>query len=70
MPKYEIWGEDDTGKSSLLGYATGDLPQAGDTMLVRRFVREVDRVWRHHAGQQVMHRVGVGKPTGDAEEPA
>jgi ABC-type molybdenum transport system ATPase subunit/photorepair protein PhrA len=67
MPKYEIWGEDDTGKTGVLGYVTGELPETGDTMVVRGFVREVGKVWRHHVGTQASQRVGVGKPTGEAE---
>ena len=67
MPKYEIWGEDDAGKSGVLGYVTGDLPEPGDTMVVRGQVREVSKVWRHHVGPQASQRVAVGKPTGEAE---
>jgi hypothetical protein len=62
MPKYEIWGEDDAGKNGVLGYVNGDLPATGDTLVIRGFVREVSKVWRHHVGAQASQRVGVGKP--------
>lgn len=61
MPKYEIWGDDEAGKFALLGYINGELPAASDTMLVRGQVREVEKVWRHHAGPQILHRVKVGQ---------
>lgn len=67
MPKYEIWGEDDAGKTCVLGFGNGELPATGDTMVIRGAVREVSKVWRHHAGPQVSQRVGVGKPTGETE---
>ena len=69
MPKYEIWGEDDAGKSGLLGYANGDLPHLGDTMVVRSQVRDVEKVWRHHEGAQISHRIRVGKPLGADGDP-
>ena len=69
MPKYEIWGEDDTGKSGLLGYVNGDLPESGDTMVVRGQVREVEKVWRHHVGPQSAQRVRVGQPLGADDDP-
>jgi hypothetical protein len=67
MPKYEIWGEDDIGKTGVLGYVNGDLPETGDTMVVRGLVREVNKVWRHHVGPQASQRVGVGKPLGETD---
>ena len=60
MPKYEIWGNDGGGKAVVLSYVNGDLPQVGDTVLVRGDVRPINRVWRHHSGAQAVHRVGVG----------
>jgi hypothetical protein len=68
MPKYEFWGDDDSGKNILLGYMNGDLPDKGDTIVVRGQVREVEKVWRHHVGTQITQRVGVGKSLGDAEK--
>jgi hypothetical protein len=65
MPKYEIWGDDGTGKTAILSYVTGDLPDAGDTALVRGEVRSVERVWRHHSGPQATHRVGVAVAAAD-----
>jgi hypothetical protein len=65
MLKYEIWGDDEAGKFVLLGYINGELPGGADTMLVRGDVREVEKVWRHHAGTQVTYRVKVGPPVTD-----
>lgn len=62
MAKYEIWGSDDSGKAVTLAFVTGDVPDVGDTILVRGQVRPVERVWRHHAGPLATQRVGVGPP--------
>jgi hypothetical protein len=59
VKKYEIWGCDDSGKHGLLAYANVDLPVARDTILVRGQVREIERVWRHHAGAQPVLRILV-----------
>ena len=67
MAKYEIWGDDEAGKYVLLGYINGEVPQTADTMVVRSQVREVEKVWRHHAGTLVSQRVKVGQPLGEAE---
>jgi hypothetical protein len=69
MPKYEIWGDDEAGKFVLLGYITGDLPETSDTILVRGEVRDVEKVWRHHAGVQILHRVRVGPVAGGGANP-
>ncbi len=61
MAKYEIWGSDDTGKPVTLAFVTGDVPEIGDTILVRGQVRPIERVWRHHMGPQAIQRVGVGQ---------
>jgi hypothetical protein len=60
LAKYEIWGDDGTGKIAVLAFANGEIPEAGDTILVRGDVREIDRVWRHHEGTQATNRIGVG----------
>lgn len=59
MKKYEIWGSDDSGKYGLLAYANVDLPVSQDTILVRGQVREINKVWRHHAGAQPVLRILV-----------
>ena len=59
MKKYEVWGVDDAGKYGLLAYANLDQPVSADTILVRGQVREIEKVWRHHAGAQPVLRVGV-----------
>jgi hypothetical protein len=59
VKKYEIWGSDDSGKHGLLAYANVDLPVVRDTILVRGQVREIERVWRHHAGAQPILRILV-----------
>ncbi|HEY0084858.1 MAG TPA: hypothetical protein VGB65_03000 [Allosphingosinicella sp.] len=59
MKKYEIWGDDDSGKQSILAYATLDSPALGDTVLVRSQIREIEKVWRHHAGTPPAYRVRV-----------
>jgi ABC-type molybdenum transport system ATPase subunit/photorepair protein PhrA len=60
LAKYEIWGDDGTGKTAILAFANGEVPEVGDTILVRGDVRDIDRVWRHHAGTMVTSRIGVG----------
>lgn len=67
MSKYEVWGADDSGASVLLGYINGDLPALGDTIVIRGQVREVEKVWRHHAGPQPTQRVKVGPSHGAAD---
>ena len=67
MPKYEIWGDDEAGKFALLGYINGELPNADDSMLVRGQVRDVEKVWRHHEGTSILHRVRVGQPAHGSE---
>lgn len=62
MIKYEIWGTDDAGKTGVLAFVTGGVPDIGDTILVRGLVRPVERVWRHHTGAQAVQRIGVGQP--------
>jgi hypothetical protein len=62
MAKYEIWGADDTGRTIALAFVTGDVPDVGDTVLVRGLVRPIERVWRHHVGPVASQRVGVGPP--------
>ncbi|MDB5691377.1 MAG: hypothetical protein JWO81_440 [Alphaproteobacteria bacterium] len=62
MAKYEIWGDDGAGKTIVLAFANGEIPQVGDTILVRGEVRDIDKVWRHHEGVQVTNRIGVGPP--------
>jgi hypothetical protein len=59
VKKYEIWGLDEIKKHGLLAYATLDSPTVGDTILVRGQVRDIQRVWRHHAGAQATPRVLV-----------
>ena len=59
MAKYEIWGDDGTGKTAVLAFANGEIPEVGDTILVRGDVREINRVWRHHEGTQATNRIGV-----------
>lgn len=66
MKKYEIWGEDDTGKHGLLAYANVDTPSLGDTILVRGQVREIEKVWRHHAGVPPAFRLLVAAAQQDA----
>ena len=68
MPKYEIWGDDEAGKFVLLGYNNGELPESADTILVRGQVREVKKVWRHHASAQIVQRVKVGAAVTDSGE--
>jgi len=58
--KYEIWGADDSGASTLLAYVTGEVPAVGDTVTVRSQVRGVEKVWQHHVGNQATQRVRVG----------
>lgn len=60
MAKYEIWGDDGNGKTAVLAFANGEIPQVGDTILVRGEVRDISKVWRHHEGAQQTNRVGVG----------
>lgn len=62
MAKYEIWGPDEASRQVLLAYANGDLPDVGDTIVVRSRDRDIIKVWRHHAGPLITHRVGVGEP--------
>ena len=62
MAKYEIWGDDGNGKNAALAFANGEVPQVGDTILVRGEIRDVDRIWRHHEGTQATQRVGVAPP--------
>ena len=59
MAKYEIWGDDGNGKNAALAFANGEVPQVGDTILVRGEVRDVSRIWRHHEGTQATQRIGV-----------
>jgi hypothetical protein len=59
LKKYEIWGPDEGGADTILAYATLDQPAIGDTILVRGSVREVRKVWRHHAGATATPRVLV-----------
>jgi hypothetical protein len=59
VKKYEIWGPDEGGVDAILAYATLDHPALGDTILVRGSVREVRKVWRHHAGATATPRVLV-----------
>jgi hypothetical protein len=61
VKKYEIWGADDSGKHGVLAYATLDGPAVSDTVLVRGQVREIQKVWRHHAGLQPAFRVLVAE---------
>lgn len=61
MKKYEVWGADDAGKHGILAYANIDAPAVADTILVRGQVREIQKVWRHHAGLQPALRVLVGE---------
>ncbi|MEA3003614.1 MAG: hypothetical protein QOH81_2402 [Sphingomonadales bacterium] len=70
MAKYEIWGDDGTGKTAVLAFANGEIPEVGDTILVRGDVREINRVWRHHGGPQPINRIGVGPPPRAADEGA
>lgn len=65
--KYEIWGADDSGASTLLAYVTGEVPVVGDTVTVRSQVREVEKVWQHHVGTQATQRVRVGRPIDGGE---
>jgi ABC-type molybdenum transport system ATPase subunit/photorepair protein PhrA len=60
LAKYEIWGDDGNGKTAVLAFANGEVPQVGDTILVRGEVRDINKVWRHHEGAQQTHRVGAG----------
>ena len=62
MAKYEIWGDDGNGKSAVLAFANGEVPEVGDTILVRGEVRDVSRIWRHHEGTQATQRIGVAPP--------
>lgn len=66
MKKYEIWGADDAGNETILAYATLDQPVTGDTILVRGAVREIRKVWRHHAGPQATPRVLVDEAAAEA----
>jgi hypothetical protein len=59
VKKYEIWGVDEFKKHGLLAYATLDSPVAGDTILVRGQVRDISKVWRHHASAQATPRLLV-----------
>ena len=68
MAKYEIWGNDESGKFLLLGYNNGEIPAPADSMVVRGQVREVEKVWRHHAGTVVTQRVRVGPLLGSPED--
>ena len=68
MAKYEIWGDDEAGKYLLLGYINGEVPELGDSMVVRGQVRDVDKVWRHHAGTMVTQRVRIGPMLGSPED--
>jgi ABC-type molybdenum transport system ATPase subunit/photorepair protein PhrA len=71
LAKYEIWGDDGNGKSAVLAFANGEIPQVGDTILVRGEVRDINKVWRHHEGVQCTNRIGVGpspKASGEAAE--
>lgn len=52
MAKYEVWGDDGTGATTILAYVSGEVPEVGETVLVRGEVRRVDRVWRHHSGRR------------------
>jgi ABC-type molybdenum transport system ATPase subunit/photorepair protein PhrA len=70
VPKYEIWGDDGTGKTVVLSYVNGELPQVGDTIFVRGAVRDIVRTWRHHEGIQATNRIGVGPPRKDGDEGA
>ena len=71
MAKYEIWGDDGQGKAAVLAFANGEVPQVGDTIVVRGEVRDVNRVWRHHEGAQATQRIGVGpSPTASAQKGA
>ena len=71
MAKYEIWGDDGNGKVAVLAFANGDVPQVGDTIVVRSEVRDVNRTWRHHDGTQATQRIGVGpSPKASAQEGA
>jgi ABC-type molybdenum transport system ATPase subunit/photorepair protein PhrA len=70
LPKYEIWGDDGTGRTAVLSYVNGELPQVGDTILVRGSVRDVNRAWRHHEGIQATNRIGVGPARKDGDEGA
>jgi hypothetical protein len=65
VKKCEIWGDDDTGKFGLLAYANVDLPAVTDTILVRGQVREIEKVWRHHAGAEPVLRVRVSSGPAD-----
>ena len=72
MAKYEIWGDDEAGTFVLLGYVNGDVPESGDSILVRGQVRDIEKVWRHHVGPQTTQRVRVGRTLASAsvgEEP-
>ncbi len=62
MAKYEVWGEEESGGPVVLAYVNGELPDAGDTIVVRGSVREVEKVFRHHVGSLSTHRVRVGSP--------
>jgi hypothetical protein len=68
LAKYEIWGDDGAGKNIALAFANGEVPQVGDTILVRGDVREIERAWRHHEGTQATNRIGVGPPPGASGE--
>ena len=61
MKKYEVWGVDDAGKYSILAYANIDAPAVADTILVRGQVREIQKIWRHHAGAQPVFRLLVAE---------
>lgn len=67
MAKYEVWGTDESSKLALLAFATGDIPQPGDSILVRGEVREISKVWRHHVGPQATQRIKV-KPAGTGDD--
>jgi hypothetical protein len=67
MAKYEVWGKEESGDPVVLAYVNGDIPECGDTILVRGSVREVDKVFRHHVGAVTTHRVKVGAPLASAE---
>lgn len=68
MPKYEIWGDDEAGKFMLLGYINGEVPVMADSMVVRGQIRDVEKVWRHHAGTMITQRVKIGPMLGTPEQ--
>jgi hypothetical protein len=69
VAKHEIWGDDGNGKVAVLAFANGEVPQVGDTIMVRGEVRDISRIWRHHDGTQATQRIGVG-PSPKASAPA